>query len=103
MTLHFFIYFQDGRTPLHYASAMCGLPGSDSSCFDILIDKGAGEHQVDLEGYTAENYRRMPRLIDLRQIQGLNRCSGFYFFENMYGLLHNFFNIFRSNGSWRSI
>uniref|UniRef100_A0AC35G7T5 Uncharacterized protein n=1 Tax=Panagrolaimus sp. PS1159 TaxID=55785 RepID=A0AC35G7T5_9BILA len=63
----------EGRTPLMYAAAMCGMPATDSLCFDILIDSGAGEHQTDLEGYSAENYRRMPRLIDLRQIQGLNR------------------------------
>uniref|UniRef100_A0A7E4V913 ANK_REP_REGION domain-containing protein n=1 Tax=Panagrellus redivivus TaxID=6233 RepID=A0A7E4V913_PANRE len=63
----------EGRTPLHYAAAMCGVPGADSQCFDILIDKGAKETYVDLEGYTAENYKRIPRLIDMRQVQGLNR------------------------------
>uniref|UniRef100_A0AC34QFB3 Uncharacterized protein n=1 Tax=Panagrolaimus sp. JU765 TaxID=591449 RepID=A0AC34QFB3_9BILA len=63
----------EGRTPLHYAAAMCGVPGSDNLCYDILVDNGANEYQVDLEGYTPSNYRQMPRLIDMTQIQGLNR------------------------------
>lgn len=69
------LIFQEGRTPLHYAAAMCGVPGSDNLCYDILVDNGANEYQVDLEGYTPSNYRQMPRLIDMTQIQGLNRCQ----------------------------
>uniref|UniRef100_A0A914CE44 Uncharacterized protein n=1 Tax=Acrobeloides nanus TaxID=290746 RepID=A0A914CE44_9BILA len=63
----------EGRTPLHYAAAMCGFPGSDSTCFDLLIDYGANENLMDTEGYSPFHYKRQPKLIDMRQIQGLNR------------------------------
>lgn len=53
---------------------MCGNPGADSTCFDLLIDHGANENLMDTEGYAPFHYKRQPKLIDMRQIQGLNRC-----------------------------
>ncbi|KAK0420632.1 hypothetical protein QR680_014803 [Steinernema hermaphroditum] len=63
----------EGRTPLHYAAAMAGAPGADQSAFDLLIEHGAKEHVLDVEGYAPENYKKIPLLMDLPQVEGLNK------------------------------
>uniref|UniRef100_A0A914GVW4 Uncharacterized protein n=1 Tax=Globodera rostochiensis TaxID=31243 RepID=A0A914GVW4_GLORO len=78
----------EGRTALHYAAALAGTLREDVQpdngkghqpqeekleCFDILLDGGANESLLDVEGYSPINFHRTPRLIDMDQIRGLNR------------------------------
>ena len=44
-------------------------------CFDLLLDAGANEALLDVEGYTPMNFHRSPQLLDMRQIRGLNKCK----------------------------
>src|SRR5687768_12292309 len=72
-----FTHFQDGRTPLHYASVMAGsVFGMQSTCYDMLVDVNANDCLVDHEGYTPANFFRLPKLVDMDQVLGLNQCSG---------------------------
>ncbi|TKR64477.1 hypothetical protein L596_025002 [Steinernema carpocapsae] len=63
----------EGRTALHYAAAICGAPGADQTSFDLLIEHGSKEHVLDVEGYAPENYKKIPLLMDLPQVEGLNK------------------------------
>ncbi|CAD5214744.1 unnamed protein product [Bursaphelenchus okinawaensis] len=66
----------EGRTPLHYAGALAGTLPNDSAalnCYDTLLKRGILEMTVDTEGYTAVDYKRTPKLLDLNQVKGLNR------------------------------
>ncbi|KAL3089107.1 hypothetical protein niasHT_023571 [Heterodera trifolii] len=83
----------EGRTALHYAAALAGTLREDDAdgsggggddkekardaaeleCFDILLDSGANESLLDVEGYSPINFHRMSRLIDMDQVRGLNR------------------------------
>jgi len=46
----------------------------EEECFDILLDYGANEALLDVEGYTPMNFHRSPHLLDMHQIRGLNQC-----------------------------
>lgn len=35
---------------------------------------------LDVEGYTPVNYKKVPRLLDMNQVRGLNRCKSYFFF-----------------------
>uniref|UniRef100_A0A183BUL8 ANK_REP_REGION domain-containing protein n=1 Tax=Globodera pallida TaxID=36090 RepID=A0A183BUL8_GLOPA len=78
----------EGRTALHYAAALAGTlregvqpdngkghqpQEEELECFDILLDGGANEGLLDVEGYSPINFHRTPRLIDMDQIRGINR------------------------------
>uniref|UniRef100_A0A183V356 ANK_REP_REGION domain-containing protein n=1 Tax=Toxocara canis TaxID=6265 RepID=A0A183V356_TOXCA len=63
----------DGRTALHYAAAIAGIPGADQECYDLLIEAGAKEHITDSEGYTPDHYKRNPELMDMLQVKGSNK------------------------------
>lgn len=67
--------FEDGRTALHYAAAIAGIPGGNREYYDVLIESGAKEHLIDAEGYTADHYKRNPALIDMIQVKGINMCK----------------------------
>uniref|UniRef100_A0A0K0F5M1 ANK_REP_REGION domain-containing protein n=1 Tax=Strongyloides venezuelensis TaxID=75913 RepID=A0A0K0F5M1_STRVS len=62
----------ESRVPLHYAAAIYGMDG-DSTMYDMLIDHMANESILDAEGYAPDNYKKVPELIDMKQIRGLNR------------------------------
>uniref|UniRef100_A0A0M3HW63 ANK_REP_REGION domain-containing protein n=1 Tax=Ascaris lumbricoides TaxID=6252 RepID=A0A0M3HW63_ASCLU len=64
--------FEDGRTALHYAAAIAGIPGGNREYYDVLLESGAKEHLIDAEGYTADHYKRNPALIDMIQVKGIN-------------------------------
>uniref|UniRef100_A0A915EKH1 ANK_REP_REGION domain-containing protein n=1 Tax=Ditylenchus dipsaci TaxID=166011 RepID=A0A915EKH1_9BILA len=64
----------EGRCPLHYAAAIAGtFIGSDSKCYDMLVDRKANENALDYEGYTPKYFFRAPKLVDIRQVRGLNQ------------------------------
>uniref|UniRef100_A0A1I7SUJ5 ANK_REP_REGION domain-containing protein n=2 Tax=Bursaphelenchus xylophilus TaxID=6326 RepID=A0A1I7SUJ5_BURXY len=66
----------EGRTPLHYAGAIAGSFPNDSealNCYELLLKHGVLEMTVDMEGYTALDYKRTPKLMDMDQVKGLNR------------------------------
>lgn len=65
---------------MHYASALIGLEPEAKVCYDLLIESGASEMTLDVEGYTPINYKKIPRLIDMAQVRGLNRCESHYLF-----------------------
>ena len=45
------IHLQEGRTPLHYASALKGTTSGVNQLYDILVDNGADENVVDVVSY----------------------------------------------------
>ena len=48
----FLICLQEGRTPLHYASALKGTTSGVNQLYDILVDNGADENVVDVVSYS---------------------------------------------------
>ena len=46
------MYLQEGRTPLHYASALKGTTSGVNQLYDILVDNGADENVVDVVSYS---------------------------------------------------
>lgn len=54
------------------------LPGDEAvqRCYDALLDREPGaEMTLDVEGYSPLDYRRTPKLLDMAQVKGLNRCE----------------------------
>ena len=41
----------EGRTPLHYASALLGTTGGVNSLYGILVEAGADENVVDIVSF----------------------------------------------------
>ncbi|EFP09410.1 hypothetical protein CRE_25144 [Caenorhabditis remanei] len=61
----------DGRTALHYAAALVGL-NQDPSLYFILMEKGAKDNLADSEGFTAQDVRTNPGLIDMDRARYAN-------------------------------
>ncbi|CAI2347974.1 unnamed protein product [Caenorhabditis sp. 36 PRJEB53466] len=61
----------DGRTALHYAAALYGLR-QDPTLYFYLMEKGAKDNLVDSEGFTAQDVRNNPGLIDLDRARYAN-------------------------------
>uniref|UniRef100_A0A8R1ECP9 ANK_REP_REGION domain-containing protein n=2 Tax=Caenorhabditis japonica TaxID=281687 RepID=A0A8R1ECP9_CAEJA len=63
--------FQDGRTALHYAAALYGLR-QDPTLYFLLMEKGARDNLLDSEGFTAQDVRNNPGLVDLDKARYAN-------------------------------
>uniref|UniRef100_A0A8R1ETX2 ANK_REP_REGION domain-containing protein n=1 Tax=Caenorhabditis japonica TaxID=281687 RepID=A0A8R1ETX2_CAEJA len=61
----------DGRTALHYAAALYGLR-QDPTLYFLLMEKGARDNLVDSEGFTAQDVRNNPGLVDLDKARYAN-------------------------------
>uniref|UniRef100_A0A1I7T975 ANK_REP_REGION domain-containing protein n=1 Tax=Caenorhabditis tropicalis TaxID=1561998 RepID=A0A1I7T975_9PELO len=61
----------DGRTALHYAAALYGL-SQDPTLYFLLLEKGAKDNLPDTEGFTAQDVRNNPGLIDLDRARYAN-------------------------------
>ncbi|UMM24050.1 hypothetical protein L5515_004469 [Caenorhabditis briggsae] len=61
----------EGRTALHYAAALYGL-NQDPSLYFILLEKGAKDNLPDSEGFTAQDVRNNPGLIDMDRARYTN-------------------------------
>ncbi|KAI6235408.1 Ankyrin repeat and Ankyrin repeat-containing domain-containing protein [Aphelenchoides besseyi] len=58
----------EGRTCLHYAAIL-----NDDECYDLLVSRGASVMALDFESLTPSALHRIPKLLDMGQIRGLNR------------------------------
>ncbi|CAI5445216.1 unnamed protein product [Caenorhabditis angaria] len=61
----------EGRTALHYAASLLGI-GQDPTVFYYLLEKGAKDTIADSEGFTAQDVRKNPGLIDLDRARYMN-------------------------------
>ncbi|TRY79118.1 hypothetical protein TCAL_09905 [Tigriopus californicus] len=59
----------ENRTPLHYAAALQGTTGGVNQLYNILVDSGADENAVDVQGHSPSYYKEHPQDIRHRTVQ----------------------------------